>query len=62
MMKKSCGTCKWFEIESHDVYGRCKDAIDRARKSVPESVFIKDYQITPLAPFAGSECPCWETK
>jgi formaldehyde-activating enzyme involved in methanogenesis len=61
-MGKCCGTCKWFDFPANEVYGRCKDAIVRAMKSVPASVTIKDYQTTPLAPFAGTECPCWEAK
>jgi len=67
--KHSCGTCKWWQKTVGWEYGVCRDALERARKLVPESVFIPydehemgGIRVTQIAPFAGVDCPAWEAK
>ena len=71
--RRECGTCKWWSKGVGWEYGTCKDALARARKAVPSSVFIpfepKDVEIetggihvTQMAAFGGVDCPCWENK
>ena len=71
--ERCCGTCKWWEGKTPGwEYGFCKDALARARKAVPSSVFIPfggghdcdqtSVKVTQMASFAGENCPCWEKK
>jgi hypothetical protein len=71
-MEKCCGTCNWWEKNNGWEYGTCKDALKRARKLVPESVWIpyemshdcdqRSVKVTQMAPFGGVDCPCYQPK
>lgn len=62
--KKECGNCFWWDAPKspRELYGTCRDALERARASIPVSVYMgQDSKSTPLASFCD-DCPCWKAK
>jgi len=57
MKKVKCGNCVYWKKEPGSIYGICVDAVERARKVVPDAVYLSTTRITAQG---GRDCPCFK--